>query len=862
MRIFTLLVLSLFPILSLSQIKGTVTNNKSEPLPFVNIYLENSYTGTTSNENGIYSLEIEETGTYTLVFQYLGFETLTKEVEVNKLPFDLNVQLKETSISLDEVVINTKEDPAYRIIRETIKRRKENLDRIAAFKADFYSRGLWRVDSVPEKILGQEVGDFDGALDSTRTGIIYLSETISKISYQKPDKFKERILASKVSGNDNGFSFNSAQESNFSFYENTIDLNTAIVSPIANNAFGYYRYKLAGVFYEGSKLINKIEVTPKRKNDRIWEGIIYIVEDDWQLYGAELKTTGTAIQVPIVKELVFKQNFSFDTEENAWIKRSQIIDFSFGFFGFNGDGRFIGVYSNYNFKPEFEKRSFTNEVLYFEPEANKKDSLFWEEKRPIQLTVEEVNDYIKKDSIQELRKSKVYLDSVDAVNNKFGLLSILAGYTYRNSFNKWSLSYEGPISGLGFNTVQGWNGSAELSFFKWNDDNRTNWWYSRLNATYGEAEDRLRWQGLISRKFNNVNDLQISVFAGSEARQFNGQNPISPTLNTITSLGFERNYMKLYEMNYVGVSWNQELFNGLRANASVSYQQRSPLFNNTDYVTFPVDDKEYSSNNPLDPTNFEEGAITRHNLVKTNVNATIVFGQKYMTYPDGKFNLGNSKFPVLSLGLENAAAASSDNFNFSQVKARLFQNVEMGNLGDFQYNLRGGTFFNGDNISFVDFQHFNGNQTRIGTSSRYTNVFNLLPYYDLSTNQSYFEGHAEYHLKGWLLNKVPGLNKLGFNLVLGAHILNTEDRKPYSELSVGLDNIGWGKYRFLRVDYVQNYYEGSSEGAFIFGLKFLDFLNKIKPPFSRRPLFHSKLLTLTISALQHHLSHESLHCLP
>src|SRR5690606_42107523 len=61
--------------------------------------------------------------------------------------------------------------------------------------------------------------DFDGMLDSTRTGIIYLSETISEIAYQKPDKFTEKIIASKVSGNDNGFSFNSAQSANISFYE-------------------------------------------------------------------------------------------------------------------------------------------------------------------------------------------------------------------------------------------------------------------------------------------------------------------------------------------------------------------------------------------------------------------------------------------------------------------------------------------------------------------------------------------------------------------------------------------------------------------------------------------------------------------
>tara|TARA_Y100000815_G_scaffold268312_1_gene289164 strand:+ start:24573 stop:27071 length:2499 start_codon:yes stop_codon:yes gene_type:complete len=826
-------LLLFFCCISLSaQISGKVTDSQNQPLPYVNIYLEGSYKGTTSNEEGRYTLDLgalasEKSGseTFTIVFQSLGFQTEYRQLEANNLKEPLDVVLKEASVSLDEVVVNASEDPAYRIIRATINQRKENLERISAFKADFYSRGIWRVDSVPKKILGQEVGDFDGALDSTRTGIIYLSETISKIAYKKPNNFKETILASKVSGNDSGFSFNSAQEANFSFYENTLDLNAALVSPIANNALGYYNYKLDGVFYEGSKLVNKIKVTPKRPNDRVWEGIIYIVEDDWQLYGVELKTNGTAIQVPFVKELLFKQSFTFDSIENAWIKISQTIDFSFGFFGFNGDGRFIAVYSNYDFQPEFDKNTFGNEVLYFEPEANKKDSLFWENKRPVQLTEEETTDYLRKDSIQELRKSKTYLDSIDAKNNKFSLLSPIAGYSYKNTYDKWEVSYESPLTHISFNTVQGWNANAGLSFFKWYDDNRTNWFYTQIKADYGIAEDRLRWTGTATKKFNNTNDLQFTLYGGSETRQFNGSEPISPLINTVSSLFFERNYMKLFELNYGGVAWSQELLNGLRTSLSVSYQNRQPLFNNTDYVTLPNDDVDYTSNNPLAPADFTNPAIIEHDLVKTIFTANITFGQKYMTYPDGKFNLGNPAFPRLTLQLENAMAASDNNYNYTQLNATIRQNVNTGNLGEFSYRLQGGTFFNAEDISFVDFQHFNGNQTRVGTSSRYTNVFNLLPYYALSTNKSYALGHAEHDFKGWALGKIPGINRLGFNLIVGGHFLSTEDRKPYSEVSVGLDNLGWGKYRLFRIDYVQSFYGNQREGAFIFGLKFLNLFN-------------------------------------
>src|SRR5690606_31521434 len=90
---------------------------------------------------------------------------------------------------------------------------------------------------------------FDDILDSTRSGILYLSETVSKLTFQKPDKMKEVIVASKVSGNDNGFSFNNAASVNFDFYENYVPFNINVVSPIADNAFNYYRYKLEGTFF-------------------------------------------------------------------------------------------------------------------------------------------------------------------------------------------------------------------------------------------------------------------------------------------------------------------------------------------------------------------------------------------------------------------------------------------------------------------------------------------------------------------------------------------------------------------------------------------------------------------------------------
>ena len=248
-KILLLLTCS-FSVLTFSQITGSVTDASNESLAFVNIYIEGTYKGTTSNEDGNYELNITETGNYTVVFKFLGFKTEKKTIDITSFPFELNATLKEENVSLDEVVINANENPADRIIRATIDNRKQMLESINEFKADFYSRGLIKIEDVPEKIFGQDIGDLEGSLDSTRSGIIYLSETISKIDFKRPDNLKEKIIASKISGNDNGFSFNTAMDVDFNFYNNTIELGNQIVSPIADYAFNYYRYKLDGVFYD------------------------------------------------------------------------------------------------------------------------------------------------------------------------------------------------------------------------------------------------------------------------------------------------------------------------------------------------------------------------------------------------------------------------------------------------------------------------------------------------------------------------------------------------------------------------------------------------------------------------------------
>ena len=251
-----LLILLFLLTTALAQIRGTVSDKNGNPLPFVNIFLENTYTGTSTNEQGKYELLVNQSqDKYVVVFQYLGFQTHKEVLQNIHFPYTLDVTLQEEDMTLNEVIVTNNENPANEIIRKAIANKKKNTLKTDKFEADFYSKGIFKAKNIPKKFMGVDIGDLDGSLDSTRSGVIYLSETVSKIMIEKPNNFKEKIIASKISGNDNGFSYNSARGTNFDFYKNTVSFGANMISPIADNAFNYYKYKLEGIYFRIDKIL-------------------------------------------------------------------------------------------------------------------------------------------------------------------------------------------------------------------------------------------------------------------------------------------------------------------------------------------------------------------------------------------------------------------------------------------------------------------------------------------------------------------------------------------------------------------------------------------------------------------------------
>ena len=100
-----LIVLISIQLQAQSTVNGTVFNTKNEPITGANIYLEGTYDGSTTDENGVFSFTTSESGSVTLIVSYLSYETFTMLGDVSYMK-DLTIKLREDVNTLDAVVLS------------------------------------------------------------------------------------------------------------------------------------------------------------------------------------------------------------------------------------------------------------------------------------------------------------------------------------------------------------------------------------------------------------------------------------------------------------------------------------------------------------------------------------------------------------------------------------------------------------------------------------------------------------------------------------------------------------------------------------------------------------------------------------
>ena len=130
-----------------SVIKGKIMDEKTnEPLPFVNIGIKGQSSGTFSDSNGAFRLELQK-GEYSLVLSSVGYEKIEKHVHVDgKKTIVLDILLTSTSQELSTVVVSAS---------KYAQRMQESISSIEVLKAkNIEISNLPSADKVVDKMPG------------------------------------------------------------------------------------------------------------------------------------------------------------------------------------------------------------------------------------------------------------------------------------------------------------------------------------------------------------------------------------------------------------------------------------------------------------------------------------------------------------------------------------------------------------------------------------------------------------------------------------------------------------------------------------------------------------------------------------
>ena len=789
---------------------GKVYDKNGEILPFVNVYVKGTTQGTTSNYDGEFSLDLQEGTSQILVFQYIGFNKKEIPVNIKTNTTDIKITL-ETAVELlpQAVVSASGRDPAYGIIENAQKQRKKHLKQVDAYSVDIYIKGIGRLNETPKK-LPKFMKNWDMP-DSTDLGLMSLSESVAKYFYQAPDDYKEQMIASKVAGTNQGYSWNRAGDVMMNFYQNNIPMGwfaeRGFISPIASSAMLYYKYQLTDVKMDNGKTIYKIKVIPRRKHDPVFKGYVYIVDSTWNFYTVDLILTKDA-NIKMIDSIQITQTH-IPLNDSTWMPFTIQFKQHFKIFGFGGTETNVGTFSNYNLSPNFDNKFFGNEIFRIEDEANEQDTTYWDKSRYIVLTEDEKKYYSKADSLLQKRKDPVYLDSLKKANNKFKFGDILyRKYEYKNYPKYRSFKIEPIISPktLYFNTVEGFTMrlNAHWYFFdkeEQKEENNLSSWKSKVRINpelkYSFTNNELYGTLYMRAPF-------LSMKAGRDVVNYANMIPL---VNSIYTLLVKENYGKFYKKDYLQIWKRKRIMRGLIGSLELKYERRYPMQNNSDfsfYNYFGLPDKEFISNNPQDPSN-DAPSFKQHDIFIANFNFTIKFKQKYSTYPEWGKVYHDSKYPTVYVKYKTGFYTSDSRTGFNFAQLAVSDVIDMKLFGKSIYTINGGGFFaNDENMEFVDYQHFMGNQTIFLMSSwgvQSMVPFNTLNYFDYSTNKYFLSGRWEHHFNGWVFNKLPVFRKLKFQVLAGTAMLYSEHNGLFTELFIGAENI----FNVLRIDFVTNY---------------------------------------------------------
>lgn len=807
-------------------VKDSVTG---EPLSYVSVLFENSTIGTMTDDNGRFSLQNDQ-GLSTLVVSSLGYDNKFVHLKAGKKNDGLDILIRPTSFEIAEVVVkpkkekySRKDNPAVELIKQVIAHKNDN--RIEAkdeYQTEVYEKLTMSLDDFnpnldKNKFLKKfkfiknylDTSEFNGKPILT----LSVRETLSDIYYRKHPKAEKTITKAKRQQGidqtlDDGGGITSNLEEIFqgvNIFDNNINiLLNRFVSPLSSTlATTYYKYYIMDtVMVSGDKCID-LAFVPVNSQSYGFTGRLYITLDGDYAVKKFVLNTPANINLNWVDKLRIEQEFK-RMPDSTWVLSNE--NTYINFYIVKGAQQLyahqLRNFDKYNFDIQNADSIFgllgPTHIL---PEATAQTDTFWINNRHIPLKEKE---NALDDLLAQLRK-------VPAFNVIIKTAEILiSGYIPTTADKSKSKFDFGPMNTTfsanhleGFRMRVGgmttanlnphWFGSGYLAYgvndrkFKYN----LKLTYSVNKKAYHEGESPV----------NNLSFIQeYDLYTPGQDFLFTSKDNVFVAWKVgepVTNMQYIRKTMFQYE---------KEWLNGLTFNTWVRNE------NNEAAGTLHYD--RYNADGSL--TNVKSFTISE-------LGAQLRFapGERAYNGRSGRgsaFNLSKDA-PVFrlshQLGLKNVLG-SDYTYNHTELSAE--KRIWLSSFGHIDALVKGGKVWSRVPFPLLIFPNTNQSVTI------QPEAFNMMRAMEFISDQ-YVAFYFTYYLKGWILNRIPGVKWLRLREVISfsGFYGNLTDKNnplittpghtdglfrlpegttpightPYLEASVGLENI----FKILRIDY-------------------------------------------------------------
>ena len=413
------------------QINGIVNDSSNKPLPFATIKTSDSNSAITDID-GKFILNISAKTSFFTV-SYVGFQTKTITIADNKKFYP--VSLSQKSDDLKEVIISN-ENPALAVLKKVIANKNQNNPQRKLRSFEYKTYNKLTVTANPDSIDGRidssaAYKDLDKKIINVDSSDYKFKEIISKqhlfqtekiSQYQfGNNKLKETVLGTKMAGfKQPVYEIIAFNLQSISIYDPKYELlETKYESPISNNAFGDYNYKLLDTVSIKGRDTYMVYFKYKQKRKSGLEGVLYIDKENFAIAKAVMRIKG-------VLDISGVHEFEYDSAEKIWFqsnttfkivkgKNDEDIKILGGTIQFDADSDedveprkkvasdFTYLISESNsFDIHFNTSSvIKNPSLYIEikEDANKKPESFWQAYRKENLDLKSQRTYLLLDSL-------------------------------------------------------------------------------------------------------------------------------------------------------------------------------------------------------------------------------------------------------------------------------------------------------------------------------------------------------------------------------------------------------------------------------------------------------------------------------